>query len=43
MADDLGYGEPGCYGQKIIKHEHITSRLFPFPELEKYVKDHLEG
>ena len=23
MADDLGYGELGCYGQKIIATPHI--------------------
>ncbi len=23
LADDLGYGETGCYGQKIIRTPHI--------------------
>jgi arylsulfatase A len=26
LADDLGYGELGCYGQAIIKTNHIDKR-----------------
>ena len=30
-------------GLKLMQQQHTSSRLFPFPELEKFVKEHLEG
>lgn len=34
LADDLGYNEPGCYGQEIMKEARITSKEFPFKQID---------
>ena len=30
MADDLGYGELGCYGQKVIRTPHLDQMVYRY-------------
>jgi hypothetical protein len=43
MADDLGYGELGCYGQKVITTPHIDQMAREGFQAGRFVPRSLEG